>query len=278
MTDLRSEAGGLVRVYPAGDGPLRGAALVWAHGGGFVHGDLDMPEADAVARIFAARGATVISIDYRLVDEDGSGCYPAGSDDIVSAWRWALTHGEELGARHFFLGGASAGANLVTGAVLRMLGHAPAVETDALPDGLFLAYPTLLAEQPAAPAELRALLDADPDSDRFPSHSVRQMYETYLGGPVGSDAPISAVPGLATPADLAGFPPVIMVNDEADELRVSGELFAAMLAEADVPIDVSTEPGTAHGHLNRPHEPAFIPTVERVTDWFAQVLSETARA
>lgn len=275
MTGPRTEAGGLVRVYPAGDGPLHGAALVWAHGGGFVHGDLDMPEADAVARAFTARGAAVVSIDYRLAPEHP---FPAASDDIVTAWRWALAHAEELGARRLFLGGASAGANLVTGAVLRMLGHEPAVHADGLPDGLFLAYPTLLAEQPVPPADLRALLDADPESDRFPSASVRRMYEVYLNGPVGADAPITAVPGLATPADLTGFPPVIMVNDEPDELRVSGDLFAATLAEAGVPIDVSTEPGTMHGHLNRPHEPAFAPTVDRVAGWFAQLLSETARA
>ena len=36
-----------------------GAGLVWAHGGGFAGGDLDMPEADGVARALAARGITV---------------------------------------------------------------------------------------------------------------------------------------------------------------------------------------------------------------------------
>ena len=59
-----SAADGLVRVYPAdAAAPRPTPGLVWAHGGGFVAGDLDMPEADWLARTFAARGVTVVSID-----------------------------------------------------------------------------------------------------------------------------------------------------------------------------------------------------------------------
>jgi hypothetical protein len=76
-TEPYAAAEGLVRVYPADVANARPTAgLVWAHGGGFAAGDLDMPEADWVARAFAARGATVVSIG------DGSGRYPAGSDDV----------------------------------------------------------------------------------------------------------------------------------------------------------------------------------------------------
>ncbi|HEU4757015.1 MAG TPA: alpha/beta hydrolase fold domain-containing protein [Agromyces sp.] len=299
------EADGLVRVYPADVATARPTAgLVWAHGGGFAAGDLDMPEADWVARAFAGRGLTVVSIDYRLVG-DGSGRYPAGSDDVLAAWRWTFTHADDLDVdpARVLIGGASAGANLVTGAVLRLLGHpvfgggtgqptAPSAYTDSaggapapgaapevaqetrapsaastrLPAGVFLAYPTLLAVQPAPDEALRALLDANPDADRFGPARVLEMYENYVRGPV-DDAPLPAVPGRASPADVMGFPPVLMVNGEADELRVSGEAFAATLARAGVPVEVVTEPGTEHGHLNRPHEPAACVTVDRVIDW-----------
>ena len=275
-------AGGLVRVYPASDAASddanavtdaaarrRTPALVWAHGGGFVAGDIDMPEADWVARTLAARGITVVSIDYRLVG-DGSGRFPAGSADVLTAWRWTLAHAVELGVdpSRVAIGGASAGANVVTGAVLRLLGHAPATEAAALPAGVFLAYPTLLDVQPAPDAALRALLDANPDADRFGPDAVREMYEQYLGGPT-RDAPLTAVPGRAAASDLAGFPPVIMVNGEADELRVSGEVFAATLRRAGATVDVVTEPGTEHGHLNRPDEPAASVSIERVVRWIA---------
>lgn len=300
-------ADGLLRVYPAEVATARPTAgLVWAHGGGFAAGDLDMPEADWVARAFAGRGFTVVSIDYRLVG-DGSGRYPAGSDDVLAAWRWTLAHADDLGIdpARLLIGGASAGANLVTGAVLRLLGHpthsdsltppSPFARRDSpridprragsvdswqlaraqeLPAGVFLAYPTLLAVQPAPDAALRAMLDANPDADRFPPARVLEMYEDYLRGPVDT-APLPAVPGLATPADVAGFPPVLMVNGEADELRVSGEVFAATLAAASVPVEVVTEPGTDHGHLNRPGEPAASATVDRVTRWLETIRQQT---
>src|SRR6478735_3049347 len=100
MADPYSAAEGLVRVYPARE--PNGTGLVWAHGGGFAGGDLDMPEADWVARSLATSGTTVVSVDYRLAPtpaswaagigvEPRSGVhYPAASDDIISAWRWAV--------------------------------------------------------------------------------------------------------------------------------------------------------------------------------------------
>jgi acetyl esterase/lipase len=129
-----------------------------------------------------------------------------------------------------------------------------------------LAYPTLLAVQPQPDTELRAALDANPEADRFGPASVAQMYQNYLGRPLDEtpgDAPIYAVPGLATAKQLASFPPTIMINDETDELRVSGEAFAQTLRDAGVPVDVSTEAGTVHGHLNRPDERAAQASVDR---------------
>ncbi|HZW42359.1 MAG TPA: alpha/beta hydrolase fold domain-containing protein [Agromyces sp.] len=279
MTTVYAAADGLVRVYPASrvEGATDASArrltpgLVWAHGGGFVAGDLDMPEADWVARTFASRGVTVVSIDYRLAS--AGFLYPAPSDDVLAAWRWTIAHGGDLGIdpSRLVIGGASAGANLVAGAVLRLLADAPS----ELPAGVFLAYPTLLAVQPAPDASLRALLDANPAADRFGPANVRAMYEGYLGGPV-DDAPLPAVPGRAEASDLVDFPPVIMINGEADELRVSGEVFAATLNAAGVPLDLTTEPGTEHGHLNRPDEPAASASIDRVMRWIESGFAPTS--
>lgn len=269
MSAPHSELDGLIRIYPAGVGPLQHAALLWVHGGGFVHGDLDMPEADAVSRAFAARGALVASVDYRLVT-DGADVFPAASDDVLTAWNWLVSKTDALGIdpQRLFIGGTSAGGNLVAGAVLRMLGDEPSGAADSLPAGIFLAYPTLLAVQPPPTPALRAALDAHPEHDRFTPSAVREMYETYLGGGI-DDAPLPAVPGLAAATDLTGFPPTIMINGDIDELRMSGEAFAQTLRDAGVPIDLSLEPGTSHGHLNRPDEPGFATTIERAAAWMA---------
>lgn len=270
MSEPYLDADGLVRVYPAHRPD--GTGVVWAHGGGFAHGDLDMPESDWVARQLAARGATVVSVDYRLAptllwgrmpgEEPRPGeHYPAASDDMLAAWSWTVENAERLGVDPALLaiGGTSAGGNLAAGAVLRLR----EAGEPALPALVVLAYPTLHAVQPTPGPDLRAALDADPEADRFGPEVVRSMYENYLGGPVDG-APLGAIPGLATPAALAGFPPTLMINSDADELRVSGEAFAASLRDAGCEIEVVTEPGTQHGHLNRPAEPAASVSIDRI--------------
>lgn len=261
-------ADGLVRVYPAVE--PTGAGLVWMHGGGFAHGDLDMPEADAVARGLAARGTTVVSVDYRLAGIGRSdNRYPAASDDVLGAWRWTRDNADRWGITRLAIGGASAGANLAAGATLRLI-----AEDGALPELVVLAYPTLLAVQPAPSLGLRAALDAHPEHDRFGTDVVRTMYENYLGTSV-IGAPIAAVPGLASAAELARFPAVLMINSEIDELSVSGEIFAATLRTAGRPVELVVEPGTDHGHLNRPELPGADASIGRIADRLAALAAPT---
>jgi len=258
MSEPYLAADGLVRVYPGTD--PNGTGLVWAHGGAFVHGTIDMNESDWVARELARRGTTVVSVDYRLTTETENR-YPAASDDMLAAWAWANANAGDLGigSNHMAIGGTSAGGNLAAGATLRLIDRG-----SAAPALVVLAYPTLLAEQPEPSPELRGKLNADPRADRFRPDRVRSMYEFYLGGTV-DDAPAAAVPGLADAELLAQFPPTVMVNSDADELRVSGEAFAARLRAAGREVRATTEPGTTHGHLNRPDEgPGALATIERI--------------
>src|SRR4051794_5122589 len=143
-----------MRVYtPAGDGIAR-PCLVWAHGGGFVGGDLDMREADWVAREICARaGAVVVSVDYRLA-VDGV-CYPVPHDDVVAAVAWVRDTAADLGidAGRISIGGASAGGNLTAGAALKLR------DRDGwVPATLLLAYPALHAAVPPPSPALAAKL------------------------------------------------------------------------------------------------------------------------
>ncbi|GAB3794336.1 alpha/beta hydrolase [Humibacter antri] len=298
-TDTRATSAPEDRLLEGPHGPLRvriyrpdspaGPALLWLHGGGFSGGDLDMPEGDWVSRGLAARGILVVSLDYRLAPWPAERALPLGReiapegvhypvpvDEAVFAYGWAVESG--LSSGPWAIGGASAGANIAAGAALRM-SH----EGGPVPALAVLAYPTLLATQPVPDTELRAALDAaaDPAARIFTPSWVGLMYQNYLGGPLdelpGDEVPVYAVPGAATAEQLASFPSTIMINSDTDELRVSGEVFAETLRRAGVEIDASTEPGTTHGHLNRPEEAAASASLERFSERILALASPVSR-
>jgi acetyl esterase len=249
-----------VRVYaPAGEGPHPG--FVWNHGGGFVGGDLDMPEADWVSRSIAERGFVVVSVDYRLA-VDGVH-FPVPSDDVVAAFRWVAANAAELGIdpARLAIGGASAGGDLTAGALLRLRDEGGPVPARAL-----LAYPTVHPELPPFSAELAAAVELhEPDDPRFERDAVREMNLNFAGDEPTMSNPY-AFPGIADPT---GLPPVFVLNSEVDTLRASGEAFAATLAANGVTTLSLFEPGSRHGHLNRPDEAAARRSIERIVTWLS---------
>ncbi|PPH90522.1 alpha/beta hydrolase fold domain-containing protein [Rathayibacter sp. AY1D3] len=231
-------------------------ALLWVHGGGFAAGSIDMRESHVVAAELAHRArARVVSVDYRLAGPDVR--YPVPLDDVHAAWRHLRS--TESGSTPVAMGGASAGAALALGAVLR--------ERDAgarLPEHVLLAYPFAHFPNPAVDDAIAAELRELPPVLRFPPSSIEGMVRTYLGRI--SDLPVEALPGSAP---LAGLPPVTVLVNEYDELRGSAELLLRQLAEAGVAVTGHLAAGMPHGHLNR--TPA-LPEVDRSLHLFAAQL------
>ncbi|WP_207454112.1 alpha/beta hydrolase [Herbiconiux sp. SYSU D00978] len=256
-----------VRLYPA-QSPT-GVALVWAHGGGFAYGDLDMPEADWVARSLAERGIAVASVDYALSPEidrfdpqptsDKSAIrFPVASEQLSDVFEWFATHPDVLGASSLSLGGASAGGNLATGAALRLVDQGrPAPAT------LLLAYPVEHAVLPEPSSHLAALAVDLPPEARFLPDQVRVMNLNY----VGDEALLGERYAFPAGHDVAGLPPTFILNSDADDLRSSSEAFAADLTRAAVDVLVVREPGTIHGHLNTPEHPGAVRSIERMAAW-----------
>lgn len=229
------------------------ATLVWAHGGSFVHGNLDWPEADWVSQRFAEAGVRVYSVDYRLASERVKAPVPA--DDVAAVLRWATN--EHDGP--IVVGGGSAGGHLAALAALaqadaqaEVRGGSPEVRAA---DALILLYPTLHRVQQANPA-LAAATAALPEQRRFDAARIAEMYAFYLGESVeGSieDRGVAVVGEL--PAErLALLPPTVIVNADLDDLRASGEQFAEQLRGAGVAVTEHTQRGTVHGYMNRPDE------------------------
>ncbi|MGO1538445.1 MAG: alpha/beta hydrolase fold domain-containing protein [Leucobacter sp.] len=255
-----------VRLYEPEGEPW--ATLVWAHGGSFVHGDLDWPEAHWVSQKFADAGLRVYSVDYGLASEGVKA--PAPANDVAAVLREVVP----LAPGPVFVGGASAGANLAVQAALTQVAHATAQadvanqQPDSVPAeiaALILEYPSLHRVQPVNP-EIAELTSALEERRQFGPERIAEMYDFYLAesaeragsaalAPAPNGYPLAPlVVGELAAADLALLPPTVIVNAEADDLRASGEQFAGQLRDAGVPVATHTQPGTIHGYLNRPEE------------------------
>jgi len=274
-----------VRVYPAVE--PTGAMLVWLHGGAFMFGTLEMPEADQVGRRLSMAGVTVVSVDYTLAPLDAleslatpdpdadvpspeqlraetraagpRARFPVASLQTVAAFDWAVGNAARYGAdaERVGLGGASAGANLSAGAAMRLRDRAT-----VSPSLLALVYPSLHDGILPPNEELTRLLTGVPPSRIFTPEARDAINRNYLRDR-GDDPHGYAFAGGH---DLAGLPPVLMVNAELDSLRASGEAFAGELAVASVDVRVVRARGAMHGYLNEIGHPAAELTISLLTD------------
>ncbi|MFC7374938.1 alpha/beta hydrolase fold domain-containing protein [Brachybacterium sp. GCM10030267] len=252
--------------------------LVWLHGGAFVHGDLDMPEGDHVARGVAGRAdAVVVSVDYRLCDQpdgtpargfpDGPGHVhaPIPLDDACAAMAWVRKNAESLGIdpARIAIGGASAGGALAAAGSLRL------AEEGAPPAASLLMYPVAHPLMPEATPEEAEALAATPEMLRFPPERMREMSENYLGGPLPEASPYE-FPGLASREQLAVLPRTYLEADEFDDLRLSARRYAEQLREAGVDVEYVVCRGVSHGHLNK----VGLPQAFASMDTMAKLLGE----
>lgn len=258
----------LRRYRPRATAPRSSTLIVWLHGGGFSHGDLDMPEAHAVALALAEAGHPVITVDYRRVPSWrwwarprpgvlGGVRYPVPVDD-VSDVIGHLAGEPEASGHSLVLGGASAGACLAAGAALRALR-----EGRAAAEGLLLAYGTFHAVLPPASPELRARIRGRHGLAQFRPATVERMNRNYAGR-IEAMADPFAFPGGH---DLAGMPRTLLLDADRDSLRASGEHLARELQADGVDATHHVVAGSTHGFLNRPAEPAFDEGIARAKRW-----------
>ena len=110
------------RLYRDAGAPASGRALVWVHGGAFIGGYLDMPEANWVALELAARGIPVLSVDYVkcLGDVHFPGADRRGAHGLEPCASSTPRSSSGVDPGAVLLGGASAGGNLTAGAVAQL--------------------------------------------------------------------------------------------------------------------------------------------------------------
>jgi len=214
--------------------------LVFAHGGGWVAGDLD--NNDALCRaLAAATGTQVLSVDYRLAPEHP---FPAALDDLDRALRFAADGaGGLVDPTLLGVAGHSAGGNLAAALAGRSReGRAPGIRCQVL---------------------LCPVLDApDPDRPSYRAHTENlpltargmQWYWGLYVRDAAAPVPVEAAP-LRAP-DLAGSAPAVIVAAAVDPLSDEAEQYAGRLAASGVPVEFVRRAGVPHLFLVFPSTPA----------------------
>jgi len=218
-----------IRVYhPGGDGPL--PVLVYFFGGGWSLGTLDT--CDGVCRMLTnAAGCVIVAVSYRLAPENK---FPAAVEDCYSGAAWVAANAAELGAdpARVAVGGDSSGGNLTAAVTLlaRERGGPRFVHQ-------LLVYPNTDYQAATPP------IPEMNDPHFFNAKSVEWYWSLYLASAQDGANPLASP--LREP-DLSGLPPATLISAEYDPLRDQGEAYAARLAEAGVPVEVTRYDGMPH--------------------------------
>ena len=217
------------RLYrPSGTRPA--GLVVYFHGGGWVLGSLDSH--DSACSFLAERAEVcVLSVDYRLAPEHP---FPAGVNDAVAAFRFAVRHAEDLGVdpSAIAVGGDSAGGNLaavVANTTARTGERAPALQVLIVP----------ATDLSTKRASYRHFGDGYFLTDKHMDW-YKDQYLTDAGEAL--DPRVS--PLLAE--DLSGLPPAYVAVAGFDVLRDEGIAYARRLREAGVQTVLRVHPDLIH--------------------------------
>jgi acetyl esterase len=218
-----------IRVYmPAGIGPF--PVVVYFHGGGWVLGDKNVYDGSARG-IAKHANAIVVSVDYRLAPKAK---FPAQYDDALAAYRWVCRNAAAInGDPHYLaLAGEGAGGNLALATAIAALdqGLTPPLHVLAI-------YPLAQAAEMLTPS----LVD---------SAHAKPLTKAMLGWFADN---VFATPDARhdprinlVDADLRTLPPVTLINARIDPLRSDGDMLAAALQRAGIPVQHITYEGVMH--------------------------------
>ena len=207
-----------------------------SRGGGWIPGDKDTYE--RLGCELANQAQVVVVFDYTPVPEAH---YPIQNSQAYTALHWA------------FASAAQISADLTRVVLIGSVG------------GNMTAALTLMAKQHGGPQIAAQLLfylvtDANLDTSTYQRHAegpwlsreaMRWFWDSYLPDQA-RQSEVTASPLQASPEQLRGLPPALIINGEQDVLRDEGEAYARRLSRAGVPVTQVRYGGTIHTVLLNP--------------------------
>ena len=217
------------RLYHPAPGQVLPVVLFF-HGGGWVHGTLDMFDR-LCATLSSHANCTVVSVDYRLAPEHP---FPSAWEDAAASLHWVKTNHDELGIdpRRIALAGDSAGGNLAAATAQLAIGDQSVIHQ-------LLFYPALdgRCNSSSFNAEHVGFLS---------SEQMQWYWEQYAPGELREDARVS--PSLST--DLSGLAPATIIVAGNDPLHDEGVAYARSLEQVGVEVALYDYPGAIHGFVS----------------------------
>jgi acetyl esterase len=210
--------------------------VLHSRGGGWIPGDKDTHE--RLGCELANQARVVVVFDYTPAPEAH---YPTQNSQACTPLHWAIASAAQITAdptRVVLIG--SAGGNM----------------TAAL---------TLMAKQHGGPQIAAQLLfylvtDANLDTSTYQRHAedpwlsrepMRWFWDSCLPDQA-RQSEVTASPLQASPEQLRGLPPALIINGEQDVLRDESEAYARRLSRAGVPVTQVRYGGTIHTVLLNP--------------------------
>ncbi|KAH9892863.1 Alpha/Beta hydrolase protein [Cubamyces lactineus] len=215
-------------------------AMLAVHGGGFMHGDLDME--DYNLRIICVEvQIAIVNVDYRLAPENP---YPAGLSDAYDALRWMAQNSIRLHAdlhKGFIVSGKSSGGNMA--AVLAHRAKADPVFTTNPLTGQILQMPAL-CHPDVVPGFFRDKLRSMEECKDAPILSREQMLNSYRI--LKADPSNPEISPLLYPS-LANLAPAYMQVCGIDPCRDEALVYEEQLKANGVLTKLDIYPGAPHG-------------------------------
>ena len=209
-----------VRILRPQNAPTLLPTIVYFHGAGWVFGNAHTHDR-LIRELAVGARAAVVFANYSRSPEAR---YPTAIEESYAVVKWVAENGLEHGLdpERLAVAGDSVGANMAT-------------------------VVTLMAKERGGPRIQRQLLfypvtDASFDTEsyhRFATgyflrrDAMMWFWDQYTGDP-DARKQITASPLRATPEQLRGLPPALVITAEADVLRDEGEAYANQLRAAGV--------------------------------------------